>query len=92
MKKYIAGIIALSLSGIASASYFDVTGSNPDLYDGGSYSNEIPTAVQPGVGDSYGGSVYDHSFLQGLKNSPRVIGGDYIGREYLDADNLSTEW
>ncbi|MGD2118912.1 MAG: hypothetical protein PVG66_11170 [Chromatiales bacterium] len=91
MNKYIVGIIALSLSGLASASPFDVTGDNPDLYDGSSYSNDIPTAVQPGVGDSYGGSVYDHSFLQGLKQSPRAMAVDYIGREYLDADNLSTE-
>ncbi len=42
---------------------------NPDLYEGGQNQNTIPLAVQPGIGDSYGGSFYDGTGLQGFIQS-----------------------
>jgi hypothetical protein len=34
-----------------------VTGENHDLYDGYPDSKQLPTAVQPGIGDNYGSSI-----------------------------------
>ncbi|MEJ2621535.1 MAG: hypothetical protein P8163_15105 [Candidatus Thiodiazotropha sp.] len=48
---------AMILSTNLSASPFDVTGQNPDLYDGHANSTMLPTAVQPGIGHSYGSSI-----------------------------------
>jgi hypothetical protein len=49
---------AMVLSANLYASSFDVTGQNHDLYDGHADSTVLPTAVQPGVGDSYGDSIF----------------------------------
>jgi hypothetical protein len=49
--------LTMIMSGNIYASAFDVTGNNPDLYDGFSDSTSLPTAIQPGIGDSYGSSI-----------------------------------
>ncbi|MCU7920647.1 MAG: hypothetical protein KZQ99_18375 [Candidatus Thiodiazotropha sp. (ex Dulcina madagascariensis)] len=56
MKKVIV-TAAMILSTNLYASAFDVTGNNHDLYDGFAGSTKLPTAVQPGIGDSYGSSI-----------------------------------
>jgi hypothetical protein len=48
---------AMLLSANLHASAFDVTGKNHDLYDGFPDSTSLPTAIQPGIGDSYGSSI-----------------------------------
>jgi hypothetical protein len=48
---------AMILSTNLYASAFDVTGKNHDLYDGFPESTQLPTAVQPGIGDNYGSSI-----------------------------------
>jgi hypothetical protein len=48
---------AMILSTNLYASAFDVTGQNPDLYDGYADSTRLATAVQPGIGDSYASSI-----------------------------------
>jgi hypothetical protein len=48
---------AMILSTNLYASPFDVTGQNHDLYDGYADSTILPTAVQPGIGDSYASSI-----------------------------------
>ncbi|MES9939323.1 MAG: hypothetical protein ABW104_13375 [Candidatus Thiodiazotropha sp. 6PLUC2] len=48
---------AMILSTNLYAGAFDVTGNNPDLYDGLADSSSQPTAIQPGIGDSYGSSI-----------------------------------
>jgi hypothetical protein len=50
-------IAAMIFSTSLYASTFDVTGQNPDLYDGFSDSTKLATALQPGIGDSYGSSI-----------------------------------
>ncbi|MCU7920648.1 MAG: hypothetical protein KZQ88_12870 [Candidatus Thiodiazotropha sp. (ex Dulcina madagascariensis)] len=56
MKKIII-TAAMILSTNLYASAFDVTGQNHDLYAGLPDSTQLPTAVQPGIGDSYGSSI-----------------------------------
>ena len=56
MKKMII-TAAMILSSNLYASPFDVTGQNPDLYAGLPDSTQLPTAVQPGIGDSYASSI-----------------------------------
>ncbi|MCG7897729.1 MAG: hypothetical protein JAY85_04640 [Candidatus Thiodiazotropha weberae] len=48
---------AMILSTNLYAGAFDVTGQNPDLYEGTAESTQLATAVQPGIGDSYGSSI-----------------------------------
>jgi hypothetical protein len=55
--KTLAITAAMILSTNLYASAFDVTGENHDLYDGYPDSKQLPTAVQPGIGDNYGSSI-----------------------------------
>jgi hypothetical protein len=57
MKKLLITTAAMILSTNLYADPFDVTGNNPDLYDGFTDSTQLPTAVQPGIGDSYASSI-----------------------------------
>ncbi|MEW8627517.1 MAG: hypothetical protein AB2551_17350 [Candidatus Thiodiazotropha sp.] len=56
MKKIVL-TAAMILSTNLYAGAFDVTGQNPDLYAGTADSTQLATAVQPGIGDSYGSSI-----------------------------------
>ncbi|MCU7906019.1 MAG: hypothetical protein KZQ76_09185 [Candidatus Thiodiazotropha sp. (ex Epidulcina cf. delphinae)] len=69
MKKVIV-TAAMILSTNLYAGAFDVTGNNHDLYDGFADSTKLPTAVQPGIGDSYGSSIL-HS--GGYADSPHTV-------------------
>ncbi|MES9940851.1 MAG: hypothetical protein ABW104_02730 [Candidatus Thiodiazotropha sp. 6PLUC2] len=64
---------AMILSSNLYAGGFDVTGQNPDLYDGHVNSTRLATAVQPGIGDSYGNSILHSGGY--AKTSHRVQGG-----------------
>jgi hypothetical protein len=57
MMKKLLVTAAMILSANLYADPFDVTGNNPDLYDGFDDSTQLPTAVQPGIGDSYASSI-----------------------------------
>jgi hypothetical protein len=73
MKKMIM-ILAMLVSNTIYASAFDVTGNNPDLYDGLPSSTSLPTAIQPGIGDSYGSSILN-SGLGYAKTSDTIQAG-----------------
>jgi hypothetical protein len=73
MKKVIIAV-AMMISSNIYASAFDVTGNNPDLYDGLSDSTSLPTAIQPGVGDSYGSSILN-SGKGYAKTDDKIQGG-----------------
>jgi len=47
--------------------------SNADLYNGLSDSSMVRTAVQPGIGDTYGGSVFNHTDLIGTEAASRGV-------------------
>lgn len=69
MKKLIPVLISIGLASTslnADSIYGSLANSN-DLYEGGT--NNLPLAVQPGTGDSYGGSPFDHTQLDGLVDS-----------------------
>lgn len=93
MKKVIAGLIGLTFTGVVAAGPIgDSFYGNQDLYDGLNDNTDIPSAVQPGIGDSYGGSVLDNTSLLGIAESTGRVKDDFIGAEFLDVENLSAEW
>ncbi len=66
MKKITLTIASLLFAGAANANLF-LEGPN-DRYSGLSDSRTAPTAVQPGVGDSYGGNIFERSHLAGFNS------------------------
>ena len=64
MKKTTLTIATLIFAGAANANLF-LDGPN-DRYGGLSDSRSAPTAAQPGVGDSYGGNVFERNHLAGF--------------------------
>ena len=54
MKKLIFGIAFLASTQLSADVFTQVFDGNPDLYDGYADAQDLPTAVQPGVGDAYG--------------------------------------
>lgn len=82
---------ALILSTNLYADPFDISGDNPDLYDGDSTSTVLATAAQPGIGDNYGSSFL---FSTGLVKSEQVAklgSGDAYGSVVLDLGH-SIDW
>jgi len=71
MTKTILTIASLVFAGAASANPF--LEDQNDRYSGMSDSSSAPTASQPGIGDSYGGNVFELSHLVGVaQGSGRV--------------------
>ena len=69
MKKITVTLASLILTGSAFAYDFPnniVYQGNEDLYDGFDDSASAPSAVQPGIGDSYGGNIFEGTGLSGL--------------------------
>ena len=62
---------AMIMSTNLYASAFDVTGNNHDLYAGYSGSTSLPTAVQPGIGDSYGSSILYSGGYADTRHTPQ---------------------
>lgn len=74
MKKITLTIASLFFAGAANANLF-LDGPN-DRYSGLSDSHAIATASQPGVGDSYGGNIFEGNHLAGFSaNSGSVEEG-----------------
>ena len=71
MKKTTLTIATLFFAGAANANLF-LDGPN-DRYSGLQDSRSAPTAVQPGVGDSYGGNLFEQSHLVGFSNSTESL-------------------
>lgn len=68
---------AMILSANLYANPFDVTGDNPDLYDGYTSSKIVPTAIQPGIGDNYASSfLFPSGYIDGQHTAQR---GSYAG-------------
>ena len=63
MKKLIPAVF-VSVSVNAAGIYNGHDAGNSDLYTGGG--SNLSLAVQPGTGDSYGGSTFSNNFLEGL--------------------------
>lgn len=93
MKKIIIGLIALGFTGLVSAEVgFPAYADNPDMYSGINDSSTLASTVQPGIGDSYGGSALDNGTrLQGLVRGSSSPADDYNGAAFLDTDNLSSD-
>jgi len=69
MKKVIISIIMiLSTTNLYAHDPFDVTGNNPDLYEGFSDSHVFPTVAQSGYGENYASSaLYKSGFTKNCK-------------------------
>jgi len=60
---------------------------NPDLYSGFITSTQLPVTTQPGIGDSYGGSVMNHTGLMGIvKTNATVETVPFDRQPFLDDD------
>ena len=72
MKKLIPVLITIGFASTSlnADSIYGNSSNNDDLYHGGE--NVLPLAVQPGTGDAYGGSVFDHTLLEGLVKGQQV--------------------
>ncbi len=94
MKKTVLTIASMVLAGTASAANPFLEGPN-DRYSGMSDSLSVATAVQPGVGDSYGGSVFEHNDLLGLKrgshDTPKGTGASY-GSAIPNVEDGTLRW
>jgi len=74
MKKTMLTIASLVFASAANANLF-LDGPN-DRYSGMSDSTSAPTASQPGIGDTYGGNVFEQSHLAGVaQESGRISSG-----------------
>ena len=72
MKKLIPVLITIGFASTSlnADSIYGNFSNNDDLYHGGE--NVLPLAVQPGTGDSYGGSIFEHTQLEGLVKEQQV--------------------
>ncbi len=80
MKTTLLTIASMILAGSAGASNMFLEDSR-DRYSGLDSSASIATAVQPGVGDSYGGNVFERNDGSGLASTsgdiPKGEGASY---------------
>ena len=83
MKTFIV-TAAMILSTSLYASPFDVTGQNHDLYDGFPGSTKLPTAIQPGIGDSYGSSILHSGGYADTRHTPQKGLDEGYGSILLD--------
>ncbi len=72
MKKTLLTIASLVFAGSASASNPFTDGSE-DRYSGMGSSTTLATAVQPGIGDTYGGNVFERNDQLGLASGSSSI-------------------
>lgn len=76
MKKTLLTIASLAFAGAASAAdpfASPFLSGTPDLYSGMNESASVPTAQQPGIGDSYGGNIFEGNDLLGVARVPGNI-------------------
>ncbi len=93
MKNTTLTIASLFFAGAANANLF-LDGPN-DRYSGLSDSRSVPTASQPGVGDSYGGNVFESSHLAGFSPSSGSIEdgrGDAYGSPIPNVESGDLTW
>lgn len=94
MKKTLLTIASVVFAGTASAANPFLEGPN-DRYSGTGDSLSVATAVQPGVGDSYGGNVFSHNDLLGLKRQSHDIPkgtGDSYGSAIPNVEEGTLRW
>ncbi len=99
MNKTLLAFAIMTASGIASASAFFEDrapfNENPDLYGGSGASAMLHTAQQPGVGDTYGGSVFNNTELMGTDGSrhhPFPGTGDAYGSPIPNVEEGTLNW
>ena len=90
--KTITFTIALLLSGNLYAGIYSGFGdvSNSDLYRGNDDSSMVPTAVQPGIGDSRGSAILKGGFADRV-SSKNLGTNDAYGSALLDAGH-TIDW
>ncbi|MCG8059292.1 MAG: hypothetical protein N0E38_05625 [Candidatus Thiodiazotropha endolucinida] len=85
-------ILSANLYATSYDDLYEVVGNNHDLYIGSSYSNTLPTAMQPcshaamqpGIGDQYGSSfLYSEGFSSNEHKSQRGFRDGY-GSSLID--------
>ncbi|MET0061744.1 MAG: hypothetical protein AB2552_01660 [Candidatus Thiodiazotropha endolucinida] len=77
-------ILSANLYATSYDDLFEVVGNNHDQYIGSSYSNTLPTAMQPGIGDQYGSSfLYSEGFSSNAHKSQRGFRDGY-GSSLID--------
>ncbi|MEW8028740.1 MAG: hypothetical protein AB2792_09840 [Candidatus Thiodiazotropha sp.] len=87
MKILLATATMILSANLYATSYDDlygVVGNNHDQYIGSSYSNSLPTAIQPGIGDQYGSSfLYSEGFSNSGHKAQRGFSDGY-GSSLID--------
>jgi len=72
MNKALLTIASIVFAGTASASNLFLDSPN-DRYSGSGSSTALSTAVQPGVGDTYGGNAFERNDQLGLASTSHSI-------------------
>jgi hypothetical protein len=90
--KTLLTVSALLLSGNLYAGIYSGFGDvgNSDIYRGNEDSSSLPTAVQPGIGDSYGSAVLKSGFAD-RASSDSNGSNDAYGSVLLDVGH-SIDW
>ncbi|MEL0585119.1 MAG: hypothetical protein AAES65_09625 [Candidatus Thiodiazotropha sp. (ex. Lucinoma kazani)] len=93
--KMILATAAMILSANLYASSYDelhgIIDGNHDFYIGASHSTSLPTAVQPGIGDQYGGSFLHSDGVVNTRQAVRRGYSDGYGSSLIDV-NASLNW
>ncbi len=94
MKKTMITIASMIFAGSAGASNMFLEDSR-DRYSGLNSSTSVATAVQPGVGDSYGGNIFERNDGFGLASTAGDVpagAGDSYGSSIPNVEQGQLSW
>ncbi len=94
MNKTLLTIAGVIFAGSTSASNLFTDGSE-DQYSGTGSSKSLATAIQPGIGDNYGGNVFERNDHLGLSSGSSSIsngGGDAYASPIPNVQRNQLTW